>query len=180
MYSNTLQATQERVRKAAGVRAGKPGTRVRGSRDPDAGDAGPSQEQASLPEPAEDGASPSTSWSERLHDLPWKRLTGATVAVFVVAMGLILAFELTTGRAVSSYTGGSSKSTGTSVPGFDGRSDTSTDLDPEQQDELPQDTQLEDAPQERDEVPQNTQQEEQAPREVLPPDPAPQPAEPEE
>lgn len=190
MYSSTLQATQERVLKASEVRAGQPGARARGSRDTGTGTGRSSQEQASLSEPTEDDPSSGTSWSERLRDLPWKRITGASVAVFVVAMGLILAFELTTGRAVSSYTGGSSPSTGTSVPGFAGRGDSGTDVDPEQQDEVPLDPEQQDEvpldpeqqdeapqdPQQQDEVPQEPQQEEAPPQEAPPADPAPQPA----
>lgn len=44
---------------------------------------------------------------EALSGLPWKRLAWIAAALFVVAMLVILAFELITGRAVSTYTGGS-------------------------------------------------------------------------
>lgn len=173
MYSSTLQATHQRVRRVteggiagAGARARRP--------DDDARSSGrPAPHAAS----GEGEASSSTSRAEWLHALPWKRIIAASVAVFVVAMGLILAFELTTGRAVSSYTGGSNPDTVTSVPGFKGRSDsgTGTDLNPDQQNEVPQDTEQEEAPQEQEEVPQDPQ-----PQDPQPQDPQPQEAPPQE
>jgi len=50
--------------------------------------------------------------------LSWRRLGVAAAAVFLVAMGVITAFELTTGRAVSGYTGGSDRQTGSTIPGL--------------------------------------------------------------
>ncbi len=52
-----------------------------------------------------------------LRGLPWKRIIGVTAALFAVVMALILVFELTTGRAVSSFTGGTNGTGGTSIPG---------------------------------------------------------------
>ncbi len=49
--------------------------------------------------------------------LPWKRIALIAAAIFVAAMVAITIFELTTGRAVSTYTGGSDKNTGSTVPG---------------------------------------------------------------
>lgn len=43
-----------------------------------------------------------------LRGLPWKRILGLTVGLFVVAVAIILMFELSTGRPVSSFTGGTS------------------------------------------------------------------------
>lgn len=48
------------------------------------------------------------AWKQRLAALPWKRITWVTIALFVVAVLLITAFELVAGRSVSSITGGSS------------------------------------------------------------------------
>jgi hypothetical protein len=45
----------------------------------------------------------------------WGRVALITLVVFVVAMVAITAFELLTGRAVSSYTGGSDHSTGSTL-----------------------------------------------------------------
>jgi hypothetical protein len=50
--------------------------------------------------------------------LPWKRIALIAAGLFVVVMVAITIFELTTGRAVSSFTGGSDKNTGSTVPGI--------------------------------------------------------------
>jgi hypothetical protein len=56
-----------------------------------------------------------------LRGLPWKRIIGLAAALFAVTMAIILAFELTTGRAVSTYTGGTENTgVGTSIPGVSG------------------------------------------------------------
>jgi hypothetical protein len=47
-------------------------------------------------------------WRDRLSVLPWKRIALAAAGVFLVAMAVITGFELVSGRAVSSMTGGSS------------------------------------------------------------------------
>ncbi|MGZ8736421.1 MAG: hypothetical protein ACXWW7_04585 [Nocardioides sp.] len=69
---------------------------------------------------AEEPTAPS-AWREAVRELPWRRLLLAAAAVFVAAMVAIVAFELISGRAVSSYTGGSDKDgPRTSVPGLGG------------------------------------------------------------
>lgn len=58
------------------------------------------------------------SWREALAGLPWKRIAPVAAGVFVLAMGAILTFELVTGRAVATYTGGADKDQArTSIPG---------------------------------------------------------------
>ena len=47
------------------------------------------------------------AWRERLAVLPWKRIALYAAAAFAVALITIAAFELISGRSVSSYTGGS-------------------------------------------------------------------------
>ena len=47
------------------------------------------------------------AWRERLAVLPWKRIAMYAAATFAVALITIAAFELISGRSVSSYTGGS-------------------------------------------------------------------------
>ena len=47
------------------------------------------------------------SLRERLSRLPWKRMVLTALALFVVSLVLITAFELVAGRSVSSITGGS-------------------------------------------------------------------------
>jgi hypothetical protein len=50
--------------------------------------------------------------------LPWKRIGLIAAGLFIAAMVTITIFELTTGRAVSTFTGGSDKGTGSTVPGL--------------------------------------------------------------
>lgn len=54
-------------------------------------------------------------WGERLALLPWKRIALLAAGLFVVVVVAITAFELVAGRSVSSYTGGTSGSGGTSI-----------------------------------------------------------------
>lgn len=54
-------------------------------------------------------AADSVGWREAARDLPWRRILVASAVIFVLAMGAIVAFELATGRPVSSYTGGSGR-----------------------------------------------------------------------
>ncbi|QNN53454.1 hypothetical protein [Nocardioides mesophilus] len=64
---------------------------------------------------------PRATWRETLRGLPWRRLLVAAAALFVTAMVIIVGFEIITGRAVSSYTGGTdSNGPRTSVPGLVG------------------------------------------------------------
>jgi hypothetical protein len=81
------------------------------------------------------GVAQPRSRAQVLRELPWKRVIAASTALFVVAMGIILAFELSTGRPVSAYTGGTSETdTGTTVPGL-GRSGSSAGGGPEGEEE---------------------------------------------
>jgi hypothetical protein len=77
-------------------------------------------EGADPPDVRRDGA-----LSQVLARLSWRRLAVVAVAVFVGVMGAITVFELTTGQAVSAYTGGSDRQTGSTVPGL-GLGDAST------------------------------------------------------
>lgn len=121
LYSRSLQVTKERVLQTA--------DRARSSRSgPDGVPPDFQDDDAPSPPVGEDTAPVAVSWQRRLRTLPWKRVLGTGAAVFAIAMALILAFELTTGRPVSSYTGGSSKTdSGTSIPGFGGSPGSGTD-----------------------------------------------------
>lgn len=126
------------------------------------------------------------SVGQLLQGLPWKRIVVISAALFAVAMALIVAFELSTGRAVSTYTGGTSTtSVGTSIPGWSGTGQDSLDVELEvplpddvQDGDVPQeqapleDAPLEDAPQEP--TPQEDTPPEQAPPGDAPPQPAPE------
>ena len=115
IYTQSLQKTKARVQS-------KPRSDQRTSQDP-----GPADERGgragspTSPEPREQvEEKPSKG-------LPWKRIIGLTVGLFVVVMAIILAFELSTGRPVSSFTGGTSDTeTGTT---FTGLSSSSGDTD---------------------------------------------------
>jgi hypothetical protein len=99
VYSYSLHVSRERVAAAAQVAAM---ARVRrGGQDPRATQRLSEQQEAD----AEKAARPSLR--ETLSKLPWKRVAVATTGVFLVAMVVIVGFELVSGRAVSTYTGGS-------------------------------------------------------------------------
>src|SRR5699024_11908373 len=64
--------------------------------------------QAAGEEPA---ATEKPAWQETLRNLPWKRIGLLASGLLLLAMAIILVFELSTGRPVSCYTGGSSSDT---------------------------------------------------------------------
>ncbi len=108
--------------------------------------------------------------------LPWKRIAAVSAVLFSIAMGLILAFELTTGRAVSTYTGGTGNTgVGTSIPGWSGSGEKSTQLEvdvPSRQDPPEEQAPQDDAPP-QEQAPQDEAPVEQAPAEPAPVVPAP-------
>jgi hypothetical protein len=70
-----------------------------------------------------DGEQPTAvRWKELLAGLPWKRIALVAAALFVAVMIVITAFELLTGRALSTYTGGSHTGPRTSISGLTGGS----------------------------------------------------------
>ena len=72
-----------------------------------------------------------TSWRERLSRLSWKHIGLTTLALFVVALVVITAFELVAGESVSAITGGSDSGTTTigNVGGRDSGGDDQKDPD---------------------------------------------------
>lgn len=99
IYTQSLQKTTARVSSRRGSDAS-----VKGAIEESGGRAG----STASPEP------PRETKDKSSKKLPWKRIVGLSVGLFVVTMGIILAFELSTGRPVSSYTGGvSDTETGT-------------------------------------------------------------------
>ncbi len=116
------------------------------------------------------------SLGQALHGLPWKRILAISAAFFAVAMALIVAFELSTGRAVSTYTGGTSNtSVGTSIPGWSGTGQESPDVEVD----VPGsgEVQDDDGPQEQappgEDVPQGDVPQEDVPQEDVPQEQAP-------
>ncbi|MCE0485713.1 single stranded DNA-binding domain-containing protein [Ornithinimicrobium sediminis] len=119
-----------------------------------------------------------------LQGLPWKRIVALSAALFAMTMVVIVAFELSTGRAVSTYTGGTSNtSVGTSIPGWSGTGEESPDVELDvplpgdvQEGDVPQEQAPEDAPEDvpDEQAPQQEAPQEQAPQEDAPQEPAPE------
>jgi hypothetical protein len=101
VYSYSLHVSRERVAAAAQVAAMARVRRGGQGQDPRATQQLSEQQEAD----AEKAARPSLR--ETLSKLPWKRVAVAATGVFLVAMVVIVGFELVSGRAVSTYTGGS-------------------------------------------------------------------------
>ncbi|GAA4737018.1 hypothetical protein GCM10023350_21200 [Nocardioides endophyticus] len=55
------------------------------------------------------------SWRERLTLLPWRRILLGAGVLFLIAVVVITVFEVIAGRSVSSFTGGSSDDSGTTI-----------------------------------------------------------------
>jgi hypothetical protein len=131
IYTHYIGATKDRVanaQKAAAAKIGRAQSRVQeASENLEAGSPDADEELAKAGEDlhqarsaladAEEDVEP-VGWRGVFAGLPWKRIALATAGVFLAAMALIVSFELVTGRAVSSYTGGSDSSRRTSLPGF--------------------------------------------------------------
>lgn len=142
IYSHYLERTKTRVAEAAALVARRtrvsPGAAARGTATTAAVDDSTAT-TAAVDEPAStseaEEAQGKESWQQVVRGLPWKRIAALAVGLFAVAMAIILVFELSTGRPVSSYTGGtSSTSTGTSIPGISGRGGDRDTTVPEDQD----------------------------------------------
>lgn len=181
VYSHTLKRTKERVA-ASGLGARRPRgqTTTWVSDDHDTGSLDDPDEHAN---DAESEAGPvKESWRQVMRELPWKRIAGLSVGLFAVALAIILVFELSTGRPVSYYTGGSPSSrTGTSIPGLGGRGGDSGPTAPEeespQQDETPQDQNPGDEPTPQDDESPQPDQDHVPPQDEAPEAPE-QPAKP--
>jgi len=116
LYAHSMKVTKEKAAAAAAAASRRQKPRQRES----VGSPSSSAPRAQTPEPA--ATSPDEeSRGQVLRGLPWKRIIGLAAALFAVTMAIILAFELTTGRAVSTYTGGTENTgVGTSIPGVSG------------------------------------------------------------
>jgi hypothetical protein len=178
VYSHYLTLTRDRV--ASQALAARRTGRVRELAY--AGAAAQPEDRRGIEDPGHiDRADEEESVGRVLQGLAWKRIAVISAALFALAMVLIVAFELSTGRALSTYTGGtSSTSVGTSIPGWSGTGQDSLDVELEvplpgnvQDGDVPQEpAPLEDAPQEP--APQEDPPQEQAPPEDAPPQPAPE------
>jgi hypothetical protein len=117
VYAHSMQVTKDKAvaaKEAAARRTGKP--RERQSVAPGA-PKGPGDRAPEPVRPAPEHETP----RQVARGLPWKRIIGLAAALFAVTMAIILSFELFTGRAVSTYTGGTENTgVGTSIPGVSG------------------------------------------------------------
>ncbi len=185
VYSYYLTMTKDRV--ASQALAARRIGRVRELVPNPAGASAQPEDRRSTEDPGHtDRPDEERSVGQLLQGLPWKRIAVISAALFAVAMVFIVAFELATGRAVSTFTGGTSTtSVGTSIPGWSGTGD--DPLDVELDVPLPRDVQdgdvpqeqapLEDAPQEdapQEDAPQEDAPQEQAPSGDAPSQPAPE------
>lgn len=121
------------------------------------------------------------SWQQTLRAMPWKRIAALAGGLFAVTMVIVLVFELSTGRPVSSFTGGTSRdSTGTTFSGLTNRGgdDSPGTQTPEEQQPAPDQEQDLEQEQPQDESPEF--QDDPAPEEVPvePEAPQPQPEQP--
>ncbi len=171
VYSHYLTMTKERVTSQA-LAARRPG-RVREPVPAGAGAVAQSEDRWRTEDPDHtDRADEERSVGQLLPGLPWKQILAISAAFFGIAMVLIVAFELSTGRAVSTYTGGTSNtSVGTSIPGWSGTGQESPDVEVDVP--LPGDVQDGDDPQDQA-PPEEDGPQEQAPQEQAPQEQAPQ------
>ncbi len=157
VYSYSIRATRQRVAMAQTVAAARIGlaqARVREASDEVAEGRARAADDAveGLAEAEVDldraraalrdgpeAADPRLDWRSVLGALPWKRLAAGATAIFVAAMLAILAFELVTGRAVSSFTGGSDPDRRTSIPGLSGGGDSTKEQPQDEQSGDPSD-----------------------------------------
>ncbi len=157
-YAHSMQVAKERMESARVAAA-----RQRVRRNP-----------AAVPNAVrqlEPGADPGVSTEEprvwALEELPWKRIVAATLALFLITMALIVAFELTVGRPVSSITGNNDPDRRTSIPGLGNRDNSPDKQAPDKQPESP-------------DSPQQSEQPTPTPEPELPPVETPTPATPTE
>lgn len=175
VYSQSLRKTKDHV----GERVSKARTKPHQRNDapqPDSTSTGAGRVGTSV---VEREKPPENAGRGILHRLPWKHIIGVTVALFAITMALILAFELSAGRAVSSFTGGTSGTGGTSIPGISGTTNQTDDSGTIDQDQDPNAPVQDEAPNEEqqpqpDQAPVPEKQEPAAPE--APQEPAPEPA----
>lgn len=129
LYAQGLARSKDNVAKAQDValgRIGKAQSEVKRGRLDQAEEQLAAAEEAV--EDAGDVAAP-LSWRERFATLPWKRIGVFAAATFLLVVLVITAFELVSGRSVSTFTGGSDDRRTTFVGGGGSRDDDQGDRD---------------------------------------------------
>lgn len=128
LYSHYLSASRERVAVARQAALRRARVNGRGQSVP-AGDPMRTGRQSvawpETPQPTPTSAV-SVSWRDAVRRVRWKPVLAVSAGVFVLVIGVIVSMELMTGRALSSYTGGTSADgprTSISLAGSDRSSD---------------------------------------------------------
>lgn len=146
VYSYSINATKHRVATAQSVAVARVGqARAAASRTAEIENApGKVREGPDQAQPGREGDLYPVPEDTRgvLAALPWKRIALVSLGVFVAAMLMILAFELVTGRAVSSFTGSDDRRN--SIPGWGDGSATENDPDPQDEDPTGQESEVPD------------------------------------
>jgi hypothetical protein len=127
IYSHYLEVSRQRVAAAQAVaRARKSRSRSAhlNTRQQERADDELHQAEQQLAEAEDETVKP--SWRELLTGLRWRRIATAAAVIFVAAMLIIVTFETVTGRAVSTYTGGTDGNPRSSIPGLGRRASTGT------------------------------------------------------
>jgi hypothetical protein len=114
VYSHSLRVTRRRVAATRALAARRERSRSGSDTSVAAGEAGTRATEVLEREAARE------PWSQVLRRLPWKRIGLLSAALFVVTVVIIMLFELSVGRPVASYTGGTDSDSGTLVPGVGG------------------------------------------------------------
>lgn len=111
VYTHYVEAGKKRVQRVAGVAIDRAqqtrNTLVRSSTGAKGRDRDAETKTVVSDASSEAGSTKGwASWRKALRAVPWKRVGALTVGLFVVAMAVIVTFELFAGRSVASFTGG--------------------------------------------------------------------------
>src|SRR5699024_11708221 len=113
-----VKESTQRIGKSAGRAAQEPISATSDRSMPDQSRSAEGAEAESVTSSPEE----KRSWQQMLRTMPWKRIAALAGGLFVLTMGIVFVFELSTGRPVSSFTGRTSRDrTGTTLSGLTNR-----------------------------------------------------------